>query len=183
MAVSKRLRFEILRRDGHRCRYCGAGALAAPLTVDHITPLALGGTDDPDNLATACEPCNSGKTSTLPNPDALPLTELSQTSGPLMADVWALLSEHSASELRSPVADDTNWVLNSRGVWFHAGATPSETEFAAATESIRAAAHLFSGPVLFVAAQRAAREASTDIAQYALPLQNAVEAELRRIGQ
>lgn len=66
MAVSKRLRFEILRRDNHTCRYCGASAPSVPLTVDHVTPEALGGTDDPTNLVTACVPCNSGKTSIAP---------------------------------------------------------------------------------------------------------------------
>ncbi|MBZ6211661.1 HNH endonuclease [Streptomyces olivaceus] len=33
------------------------------LTVDHVVPQALGGGDEPANLVTACEPCNSGKTS------------------------------------------------------------------------------------------------------------------------
>lgn len=63
MAVSKRLRYEILRRDNHTCRYCGATAPDVPLRVDHVTPVALGGTDEPTNLATSCEPCNSGKSS------------------------------------------------------------------------------------------------------------------------
>lgn len=63
MAVSKRLRYEILRRDNHTCRYCGATAPDVPLRVDHVTPVALGGTDTPDNLVTSCEPCNSGKSS------------------------------------------------------------------------------------------------------------------------
>ncbi|MEU3162227.1 HNH endonuclease [Streptomyces griseoincarnatus] len=63
MAVSKRLRFEVLRRDNHTCRYCGATSPTVPLRVDHVTPVALGGTDTPDNLVTACEPCNSGKSS------------------------------------------------------------------------------------------------------------------------
>ncbi|MDI5965797.1 HNH endonuclease [Streptantibioticus silvisoli] len=66
MAVSKRLRYEILRRDNFACRYCGATAPDAPLRVDHVIPKALGGTDAPTNLVTACEPCNSGKTSSLP---------------------------------------------------------------------------------------------------------------------
>lgn len=65
MAVSKRLRYEILRRDSHTCRYCGASAPDVPLRVDHVTPVALGGTDTPANLVTSCEPCNSGKTSTI----------------------------------------------------------------------------------------------------------------------
>ncbi|MEJ7724319.1 MAG: hypothetical protein WKF64_08445 [Ilumatobacteraceae bacterium] len=34
--ISRRLRFEILRRDGHTCRYCGARAPDVPLTVDHV---------------------------------------------------------------------------------------------------------------------------------------------------
>lgn len=64
MAISKRLRFEILRRDNHACRYCGATAPDVKLTVDHVVPVALGGTDEPSNLATACESCNSGKSAT-----------------------------------------------------------------------------------------------------------------------
>lgn len=66
MAVSKRLRFEILRRDNHTCRYCGAKGPDIPLRVDHVTPQALGGSDDPANLVTACEPCNTGKSSVPP---------------------------------------------------------------------------------------------------------------------
>lgn len=67
MTISRRLRFEILRRDGHTCRYCGAKAPDVALTVDHVIPVALGGTDDPTNLVTACAACNSGKTSITPD--------------------------------------------------------------------------------------------------------------------
>lgn len=66
MAVSKRLRFEIFRRDNHTCRYCGLHAPDTELRVDHVVPVALGGTDEPGNLVAACEPCNSGKTSIAP---------------------------------------------------------------------------------------------------------------------
>ncbi len=66
MTVSKRTRYEVLRRDNHACRYCGAMAPEAKLTIDHVMPVALGGTDKPDNLVTACADCNSGKTSTAP---------------------------------------------------------------------------------------------------------------------
>lgn len=74
MAISKRTRYEVLRRDDHRCRYCGAAAPDVKLTVDHVVPVALGGADDPTNLAAACRDCNAGKSSS--NPDA-----------PLVADV------------------------------------------------------------------------------------------------
>lgn len=56
------LRFEILKRDGFRCSYCGVSAReGARLQVDHVKPKASGGTDDPKNLTTACETCNAGK--------------------------------------------------------------------------------------------------------------------------
>lgn len=65
--ISRRVRFEILRRDGHTCRYCGGTAPDVVLTVDHVIPVALGGSNDPSNLVTACRDCNSGKTSTSPD--------------------------------------------------------------------------------------------------------------------
>ena len=61
MAVSKRTRFEVLRRDNHACRYCGRTAPEVKLTLDHVVPVSLGGTDDPDNLVAACHDCNSGE--------------------------------------------------------------------------------------------------------------------------
>lgn len=67
MAVSKRLRFEILRRDNHACRYCGATAPEVKLTVDHVVPTALGGNDEPTNLVACCAGCNSGKSSSSPD--------------------------------------------------------------------------------------------------------------------
>lgn len=67
MAVSKRLRYEILRRDDHRCRYCGAGPEEGPLTVDHVVPVALGGSDEPSNLVAACRDCNAGKSASAPD--------------------------------------------------------------------------------------------------------------------
>lgn len=59
--VSPRLRFTILHRDNHTCQYCGAQAPDVRLEVDHIVPLAQGGTNDPDNLLAACYGCNRGK--------------------------------------------------------------------------------------------------------------------------
>lgn len=66
MALSKRLRFEILNRDGHTCRYCGGQPPDVVLTVDHVLPTALGGADDPSNLCAACRDCNAGKSSVKP---------------------------------------------------------------------------------------------------------------------
>jgi len=61
-SVHQRIRFKILHRDDFTCRYCGTGADGgAVLEIDHVVPRALGGSDDPDNLVTACRECNSGK--------------------------------------------------------------------------------------------------------------------------
>lgn len=64
MAVSKRTRFEVLKRDNYTCRYCRS--TEGTLVVDHVLPVALGGTDEPTNLVAACRDCNAGKSSTSP---------------------------------------------------------------------------------------------------------------------
>lgn len=61
--ISKRLRFEIFKRDGFRCVYCGATPVSSPLHVDHVEPVAAGGESGPENLVTACASCNLGKSS------------------------------------------------------------------------------------------------------------------------
>lgn len=48
----------ILIRDGFECQYCGA---QHHLTMDHIKPVKLGGSDDDDNLQTLCYICNEDK--------------------------------------------------------------------------------------------------------------------------
>lgn len=60
-ALSKRLRFEIFKRDGFKCLYCGVTPAQKVLRVDHVKPVAEGGTDDPPNLVTSCFDCNAGK--------------------------------------------------------------------------------------------------------------------------
>lgn len=76
MPVSKRTRYEVLKRDNHTCRYCGGTAPDVKLTVDHVVPVALGGTDNPDNLVAACQDCNAGKAST--SPDAAVVEDVKQ---------------------------------------------------------------------------------------------------------
>jgi hypothetical protein len=67
MPINARLRFEVLRRDNHTCRYCGGKAPAVEITVDHVVPQALGGLDEPTNLVAACADCNAGKASIAPD--------------------------------------------------------------------------------------------------------------------
>ena len=49
---------EILALADGICTYCHE---PAKLTMDHIVPLILGGAHDVDNIAAACQPCNSSK--------------------------------------------------------------------------------------------------------------------------
>lgn len=52
-------RRNVLRRDEHRCQYCGKKSLE--MTIDHILPRSRGGTDSWENLTTACIRCNNRK--------------------------------------------------------------------------------------------------------------------------
>lgn len=52
------LRHEVYAADGWKCVYCQSKKL---LEVDHIIPIAKGGTDDRENLQTLCRPCNRRK--------------------------------------------------------------------------------------------------------------------------
>ena len=54
-------RFVVLQRDGFACRYCGQRAPSVELQVDHVVPVARGGTNKLSNLAAACRGCNAGK--------------------------------------------------------------------------------------------------------------------------
>lgn len=61
MAVSKKVRFEVFKRDGFRCAYCGKSPPEVTLECDHIHPKSRGGKDDVNNFITACFDCNRGK--------------------------------------------------------------------------------------------------------------------------
>lgn len=59
--LSKKIRFEVFKRDSFQCQYCGRNAPEVVLQIDHIEPIAKGGSNDIMNLVTSCENCNSGK--------------------------------------------------------------------------------------------------------------------------
>ncbi len=59
--LPERLRQSVFDRDG-ACMECGA---VDNLEVDHIYPVALGGSDDLDNLQALCAPCNRRKGASL----------------------------------------------------------------------------------------------------------------------
>lgn len=47
----------VLRRDAHRCLYCGSSAS----TIDHVMPRSRGGADSWENLVACCLKCNNLK--------------------------------------------------------------------------------------------------------------------------
>jgi 5-methylcytosine-specific restriction endonuclease McrA len=73
----------VLRRDAHRCAYCGRAAS----TIDHIVPRSRGGSDTWSNLVACCLRCNGVKGDRTPDEMGWRLRQRPHVpSGPL----WAL---------------------------------------------------------------------------------------------
>ncbi len=53
------IRGQIFERDDYICQYCGKRG--GRIECDHRVPLSRGGSNEDDNLATACLPCNRRK--------------------------------------------------------------------------------------------------------------------------
>lgn len=64
-STGKRLRFSVFARDNFTCRYCGRQSDKVELVIDHLIPVSRGGTNDQENLITACVECNQGKADTI----------------------------------------------------------------------------------------------------------------------
>ena len=71
--IDNRIAWEVFRRDGFLCRYCGR---QEPLTVDHVIVWEAGGATVADNLISSCGKCN-------------------RTRGTMDYDVWIDSSEYS----------------------------------------------------------------------------------------
>lgn len=69
-------RMKIYNRNRGRCAICGRFVPYDSFTVDHIIPLAKGGTNTMDNLQVACGVCNSIKQDILPEDLMKKLTEI-----------------------------------------------------------------------------------------------------------
>jgi hypothetical protein len=69
--LSKKIRFEVFKRDRFTCQYCGKSSPDVVLQVDHVHPVSQGGGSDLVNLVTACVDCNAGKSARLLSDDSL----------------------------------------------------------------------------------------------------------------
>lgn len=97
-AITKRVRYEVLNRDGNACHYCGGRPPEVRLVLDHVLPVSLGGTDEPSNLRAACTDCNSGKASSHPN--AATVAQVSED-----ALRWAAAMKSAADRMASHKAE------------------------------------------------------------------------------
>jgi hypothetical protein len=61
--VPENIRRQVFAEAHYRCEYCQTShrLLGMPPTLDHILPIALGGSDTRENLAAACYRCNEYK--------------------------------------------------------------------------------------------------------------------------
>lgn len=83
--LPKSVRFNVFKRDLFCCQYCGRHPPDVTLEIDHITPVAAGGTNVEENLITACFDCNRGKA-------AVPLTVVPRS----LAEKGAEVAEREA---------------------------------------------------------------------------------------
>lgn len=63
--IPSKLRHAVFQRDNYRCVECGATNKETTLEIDHIIPVAKGGTNDISNLQTLCKECNRAKSATI----------------------------------------------------------------------------------------------------------------------
>lgn len=59
--ISGAVQQKIWFADGCKCVYCGKWMGVIQLTIDHFTPLEMGGVNDPSNYLSACRKCNKDK--------------------------------------------------------------------------------------------------------------------------
>jgi 5-methylcytosine-specific restriction endonuclease McrA len=62
IAPTATARSSILERQGNACARCGMGLYPFPFEIDHVLPLALGGSNEPGNLEALCLHCHKAKT-------------------------------------------------------------------------------------------------------------------------
>jgi hypothetical protein len=116
-SISKRVRFAVFSRDGFTCRYCGATSEKAQLVLDHIEPVSKGGSDESENLVTACEPCNAGKSDKSVESAAVNESHRLALAQEMQEQKAALAAAKAASEARNRISQEIcNYYCELRGV-------------------------------------------------------------------
>jgi 5-methylcytosine-specific restriction endonuclease McrA len=90
---SKTKRITVYTRDKFTCQYCGSKPGIGKLTLDHVVPQSKGGATSPDNLVTACKPCNNLKADRTPEEAGMllrnPLKPFNVGIDRVMAHYWS----------------------------------------------------------------------------------------------
>ena len=105
-AISTKTRFDIFKRDGFVCQYCGEHPPAVILHVDHITAVADGGGNDLDNLVTSCAPCNMGKGARPLSDIPMSLADKARETAEREAQIQGY---HDVMEARRQRLEDSAW--------------------------------------------------------------------------
>ena len=113
--LSKKIRFEIFKRDQFTCQYCGRKPPEIMLVVDHIHPVKLGGENDELNLITACNECNQGKAANpLGQIQIRPDTDLKQLE--MYQEIAELKNYQKTMEQRDQIYAE--WVKRFQELWW-----------------------------------------------------------------
>lgn len=145
MSIPKPIYEFIRQRAKFRCEYCHYPELlsSAPLSVDHIQPKSLGGSDEPNNLALACRRCNERRYNFITGID--PTTEIEASLFNPRQEQWASHFIWSADSLkilgttptgratcnRLDLNDDRReepFIQNSRALWRAAQLHPPDDD-------------------------------------------------------
>jgi hypothetical protein len=108
--ISTRMRFEVFKRDGFQCQYCGAHPPQVILHCDHIHPVSEGGENVIENLVTACQGCNLGKSNILLEEKPVSLADRAAEMAEREAQIAGY--ETIMRDRRSRLEDDAQTVLN-----------------------------------------------------------------------
>ncbi len=69
-------RERLFARDQHVCGYCGGRFSESDLNIEHVTPESRGGSNNWENVVTACRSCNQRKADRSPEEAGMPLLYL-----------------------------------------------------------------------------------------------------------
>ncbi len=88
--VPEKIRQAVFQRDNHHCKNCNS---SENLTVDHIKPRVLGGSNDIDNLQCLCKRCNTSKNNRIMGQRSVDVDPTSNHSCTLIPDSPSLIPD------------------------------------------------------------------------------------------
>ena len=136
--ITRHQRRQIAEEAKYRCGYCQTQEVVSgiPLTVEHITPKAKGGSDDNDNLWLSCRLCNEKKgiVSEAIDPETGDLVSLFNPRTQMWSDHFAWSEDGIHIMSKTAVGRMTVTVLSlndelrvrSRAIWVKAGYHPPD---------------------------------------------------------